>query len=103
MAQRKKKDEREGGMRMDAASDKPRRPPKDLTEPTWLNPREGLPDEVTNKLLGVVPKKSIVEKAREVLPNDHGELLAAVIIAQALDRLGEKIIQAAAVSRYRGT
>ena len=123
MAPRKKKDEREGGVRVDKASDKPGRarvaagqPATASTGapgPTWLNPKEPLPASVTESLLAAseargkpMPPPTPVERALAAIGDKYEptpQVLAAVILSQALDRLGEKMVQAAAVSRYRGT
>jgi|SRR5579864_3045663 len=119
---RKAPGDEDGGVRVERASDKPRRAPSISGETTWLNPREPLPDSVTRKLLdagsaadATKPKSSLIEAAvlaatgmrLEDVPDEQrgdpafNQVLAAVIIAQALDRLGAKLIDAAAVSRYR--
>ena len=75
---------------------KKNRRPGDLT---WLNPREPLPESAKPRplldaaldALGV--DNQIAET--EIMP----EIVAAVIKAQALDRLGKRIIEAAAVGR----
>jgi hypothetical protein len=104
MAERKKKKtpEDEGAVRIDAASDKPRAGGVG-GGPRWLNPKESLPKEITAET--TAPKQTILDKALAVVPGvspvgkTEGCVLAAVVIAQALDRLGEKMIQAAAVGR----
>ena len=66
--------------------------------PQWLSPRTPLPEAVTT-----VPKVSLLDKAQAVTGiGATPEMVAAVIVAQALDRLGDKIIEAAAVGRYHG-
>jgi len=63
----------------------------------WKNPHEPLPKEAKK------PTPSIIERATAVVKSDVAEhppeILAAVIIAQALDRLGEKLIEAASISK----
>jgi hypothetical protein len=97
---RKKPKDGEGGMRIDSASDRPRRTGASR-ETQWLNPRESLPASMTEPTTRTIidGALSIFPDAKDVQP----DLLAAVLIAQALDRLGKSIVEAAAVSRYRGT
>lgn len=77
-----------------------RKPKKRGTaDPTWLNPREPLPKSALPRpildaafdALGVEDQKQADECSQVIV--------AAVIIAQALDRLGRNIIEGAAVGR----
>lgn len=75
-------------------------------EPTWVNPREPLAPAVREALSGSA-KRSIIDDALAAFPDvkeavTSQSLLAAVVIAQALDRLGRRMIEAAAVSRPIG-
>lgn len=67
-------------------------------QPEWASPHVPQPpDVITN-----VKKSDILMQARAVAGlNASPELLAAVIIAQAADRLADKLIEAAAIGRYR--
>lgn len=90
----------DGGMRVDKASDVPRGKPA-VAQPEWHNPRDPLP---ASFVAGT--KLTIMDKAIALFPDPKlmdKDLLAAVLVAQALDRLGASIIDAAAVGRYRGT
>lgn len=75
------------------------------SEPTWLSPRSALPAGVAEK---PAPKLvDIVADAVAIAGKDpEPVVLAAVILAQALDRLskslGRSLTEAAAVGRYRG-
>jgi hypothetical protein len=67
--------------------------------PDWQSPRVPQPVDAIK-----AAKPNILMQAQALVgisapPN----ILAAIIIAQAADRLGEKLIEAAAVGRYRGT
>ncbi len=95
----------DGGVRVERASDKPRR--LGVGGPIWTNPRDSLSDGViTLKMLEAAggeklkPTLTIVEKAIAAAAG-RSDLVGAILIAQALDRLGAKLIDAAAVSRYR--
>lgn len=104
----------DGGVRVESASDKPNRARVAAgqtaraasAEPVWSNPKD-MPPAVTEKLLAESeaarkPSPSIVVEAKALAGiNGDPNIVAAIIIAHALDRLGEKIIQAAAVGRYR--
>lgn len=87
-----------------AATRKPKKtePLKEMPrakEPTWVSPRTPLP------VIDFTPqaKQSLLEKAWAVAgPDAAPEIIAALIVAQACDRLGEKLVEAAAVGRYRG-
>lgn len=73
--------------------------PQATPQPDWQSPRVAQPvDAITpNK------KANVLERAQAVAGlNAPPEVLAAIIIAQAADRLAEKMIEAAAVGRYRG-
>jgi hypothetical protein len=66
--------------------------------PEWRNPHEPLPKEMTKEA-----PPSILERAAKTVdasPNVHTTdvIVAAVVIAEALDRLGAKLIEAAAIS-----
>jgi len=75
-------------------------------QPRWRNPHEPVPPE---EISGPADKPSILDAALAVFGPDaetetvSNQLLAAIILAQALDRLSEKIAEAAIVGRYRGT
>jgi hypothetical protein len=60
----------------------------------WHNPREPVPEQVRDR-------RTLVERAMAEVPDQSGRLMAAVIIAQALDRLGEKVVEACAVLQYK--
>jgi hypothetical protein len=70
-------------------------------EPTWINPKEPLPaDAMTSPT-----RRTIIDEALSIFPDIKTmdtSLLPAVLIAQALDRLGRKVIEAAAISRRIG-
>jgi hypothetical protein len=68
-------------------------------QPDWQSPRVAQPvDAITPD-----KKLNVLERAQAVAGlTAPPEVLAAVIIAQAADRLAEKMIEAAAVGRYRG-
>lgn len=67
-------------------------------QPEWQSPRVPVStDEITPS-----KKLTILELAQAVCGKDAPpEVLAAVIIAQAADRLADKMVEAAAVGRYR--
>jgi hypothetical protein len=103
----------DGGMRIEKASDRPkaRAAGKEIE---WINPREPLPSSVigadVTDAADTPTRRTIMDAAIAVFPDPKlidQNLLAAVLIAQALDRLGDKLgnglTEAAAVSRYRGT
>lgn len=73
------------------------------SEPTWINPREPLPREV---IAATTPsQRTIIDEAMSIFPDVkelNTNLLSAVIVAQALDRLGKRLIEAAAISRKLG-
>lgn len=69
------------------------------TAPQWQSPRTPLPQPSDH-----VPRQTILDKAQAIAGiGATPEMVAAVIVAQALDRLGDKIIEAAAVGRYHGS
>ena len=73
--------------------------PQPTPQPDWQSPRQPQP------LDAITPDKklNVLERAQAIVGlGAPPELIAAVIIAQAADRLGEKMIEAAAVGRYRG-
>ena len=73
--------------------------PQATPQPDWQSPRVAQPvDAITPD-----KKANVLERAQAVAGlNAPPEVLAAIIIAQAADRLAEKLIEAAAVGRYRG-
>jgi hypothetical protein len=73
--------------------------PQPTPQPDWQSPRVPQPvDAITSD-----KKLNVLERAQAVAGLDApSEVLAAIIIAQAADRLAEKLIEAAAVGRYRG-
>jgi hypothetical protein len=110
---KKRRPDGEGGMRVDSASDKPARKVGDgKPEPFWMNPRQPIPlidrpapkpvspTKLMDDAIAAVGAPSIIMGGQT--GTEYAVLLAAVILAQALDRHGEKMIQAAAVGRYRG-
>jgi hypothetical protein len=74
--------------------------PQPTPQPDWQSPRVPQPfDAITPD-----KKANVLERAQAVAGfNAAPEVLAAIIIAQAADRLAEKLIEAAAVGRYRGS
>ena len=87
------------------ATRKPRMEPTKATPrdrpnagPQWQSPRTPLPEADTP-----APKANLLEKAQAVAGiGATPEVVAAIIIAQACDRLGDKLVESAAVGRYRG-
>lgn len=91
---------------------------KNIT-PRWQNPNKPIPpkdvDPAATPVKPKPAKRSYISDAVAALdltpsPAKNGEALrlyggavAAIIIAQAIDRFGEKLIQAAAVSQYKRT
>ena len=73
--------------------------PQPTPQPDWQSPRVPQPvDAITSD-----KKANVLERAQAIAGiGAPPELIAAIIIAQAADRLGEKMIEAAAVGRYRG-
>jgi hypothetical protein len=75
--------------------------PQPTPQPDWQSPR------VAQPLDAITPddkKLNVLERAQAIAGlNAPPEVLAAIIIAQAADRLAEKMIEAAAVGRYRGS
>ena len=73
--------------------------PSPTPQPDWQSPRVAQPiDAITP-----TKKANVLEQAQAIAGLDAPpELIAAIIIAQAADRLSEKMIEAAAVGRYRG-
>lgn len=72
--------------------------------PEWLNPRDPKTKERLKDVAEIKPK-TIIDAAIAVIPAalvtaDQG-VLKAVLVAQALDRLGEKLIEAAAINASR--
>jgi hypothetical protein len=69
--------------------------------PQWQDPHKPLPKSKTE------PPQSIVDQAVAVVGRrraaEEPTMLAAVIIAQALDRLGDRMIEAAAVGKHHGS
>jgi hypothetical protein len=78
---------------------KPTRP-QPTPQPDWQSPRVAQPvDAITPD----AKKANVLERAQAIAGiGAPPEVLAAIIIAQAADRLAEKMIEAAAVGRYRG-
>lgn len=75
-------------------------PPRDPTPlPDWQSPRVPQPvDAITPPNA----KLNIYERALAILPpTAPPEIIAAVIVAQAAEKLGDKMIEAAAVGRGR--
>ncbi len=69
-------------------------------QPEWQSPRVGQPIEAITP----VAKLDVLQQAQVVAGlNPAPEVLAAIIIAQAADRLCKVLIEAAAVGRYRGS
>ena len=67
--------------------------------PQWQSPRTPLPQPSDF----TAPKANLLEKAQAVAGiGATPEVVAAIIIAQACDRLGDKLVESAAVGRYRG-
>jgi len=72
---------------------------KPFAAPEWRSPRTPLPQPVDRG-----PPPSLLMKATAMAGvGADPVVVAALIVAQACDRLGEKLIEAAAVGRYRGT
>lgn len=73
--------------------------PQPTPQPDWQSPRVAQPiDAITPN-----EKANVLEQAQAIAGiGAPPELIAAIIIAQAADRLAEKMIEAAAVGRYRG-
>lgn len=90
----------EGAVRMDGASDADIR---NKVGPRWLNPKEALPKQMQEQ--PKPPKLTLLDEALAVVPGvsptgkTEGSVLAGVIIAQALDRLGANMLRAAAIGR----
>jgi hypothetical protein len=90
----------EGAVRMDGASDKDTRR---VVGPRWMNPKEPLPKQMQEQ--PKPPVTTIVDLARAIAPPGPNALvpsdtlLAGVLIAQALDRLGNNMLRAAAIGR----
>ena len=75
--------------------------PKDRPNagPQWHSPRMPLPQPAD-----LPPKRTILEKAYDLAGVGAApELVAAIIVAQACDQLGDKMVEAAAVGKYRGS
>ena len=67
--------------------------------PEWNSPRTPQPREAIQS----ESKLNIAAQAQAIVGSDATpEILAAVIVAQALDRLGEKLFEAAIAGRCRG-
>jgi hypothetical protein len=82
-----------GGVRVAEASDK-RVKRKASAEPQWMTRAQAAETGAIKK------PPTVLERARATGGDGAGEiLLAGIMIAQALDRLGARIIQAAALSR----
>ena len=65
--------------------------------PQWVSPRTPLPmADLT------MPKSTLLEKAEAITEGYDQNVVAAIIVAQALDRLGDKLVEAAAVGKYHG-
>jgi hypothetical protein len=73
--------------------------PQPTPQPDWQSPRVAQPvDAITPD-----KKANVLERAQTLAGiGAPPEVLAAIIIAQAADRLAEKMIEAAAVGRYHG-
>lgn len=89
----------EGAVRMDGASDKDTRKG---VGPRWLPPKEALPKQMQEQ--PKPPTRTILEMALAVAPVSpavaaDASVLAGVIIAQALDRLGANMLRAATMGR----
>ena len=70
-----------------------------LAAPEWRSPRTPLPQPTDQP----ARKQTLLEKAQVLAGlNPDQNVVAALIVAQALDRLGEKLVEAAAVGRYHG-
>ena len=69
-------------------------------QPQWESPRVPQPEDA---ITSPATKMTVLEQAQAVagLKPDPG-VLAAIIIAQAADRLCKAMVEAAAVGRYRG-
>lgn len=99
----------DGGMRVNSASDKPRRArTTGGADPVWNNPKAPLPNDALATEAASV-KLTIMDQALAIFPDVKevdNTLLAAVLVAQAFDRLGVKLTtalqDAAAINRYRG-
>ena len=70
-------------------------------QPYWQSPRKPQPAyEITSS----EARLTVLEQAQAIGGlNSPPEVLAAIIIAQAADRLGKALVEAAAVGRYRGS
>jgi len=67
-------------------------------QPDWQSPHKPQPPEAINQV-----RPNIMMEAQTLAGfNAAPEVLAAIIIAQAADRLCKAMIEAAAVGRYRG-
>ena len=74
--------------------------PVPTPQPDWQSPRVAQP---VNAITPDSKKLNVLERAQALAgPDAPPEVLAAIIIAQAADRLAENMIEAAAVGRYRG-
>jgi hypothetical protein len=100
----------DGGARVERASDKPTRRVDGSKEPMWLSPRAALPPGIRIPTPEDGASNTIIDKALALFPDVKSlaedpdkSLLAAVLIAQALDRLGKQIatalVEAAAITR----
>jgi hypothetical protein len=76
-----------------------RRPKKVKTEPEWMNPRKPIPTSALSHPLleRALDALGVDGQIAEIEATDR--IIAAVIVAQALDRLGRNIIEGAAVGR----
>jgi hypothetical protein len=69
-------------------------------QPDWRSPHEPLPEDA---ITPPEATRSLYDQALAVAGlNPAPEVLAAIIIAQAADRLCKAMVEAAAVGRYRG-
>ena len=66
--------------------------------PQWQSPRTPLPQPPTSQR----PRQTCWKRRRPSPKDPDQNVVAALIIAQALDRLGDKLVESAAVGRYRG-
>lgn len=72
--------------------------------PNWQPPGtvvEAKPKAAPRDYIGAAVAALGTPVGSSVIQNQH--LIAAIIIAQALDRFGEKLVDAAAVSQYKRT
>jgi hypothetical protein len=69
-------------------------------QPDWQSPRVPQPEDA---ITSPVAKLNALQQAEAICGlNPNPNVVAAVIIAQAADRLCKAMVEAAAVGRYRG-